>query len=172
MDALFSNDTEIEKVASCSSIGGEAPQKNALVLFLASFVVTLIVILIILALPKNMRLTFGLVLIGMDVIAVISLWIKAPKLTKKHNTSISEMGLIRTGESDKYHYDFYEDRFSVSGCVESNVMLSDILSVRDIGGAYQIKTPERSYTVKKSGFTEENKNSFRELMKKKNIKIS
>ena len=172
MDALFTNDTEIEKVASYNSFNKEAPQKNFLILFLASFVITLIVILIIVVLPKSMKVTFGLLLAGMDVIAVVSLWVKAPKTSKKDNSSISEMGLIRTGESDKYHYDFYEDRFSVSGSAEADVKYTDILSVRDIGGAFQIKTSERSYTVKKTGFPNENKKSFRKLMEKNNIIIS
>ena len=170
MNALFTNDSEIEKVTTYAGFGKEkGPRRNKLI-FAATAVMIAIVITMIFMIPSDYRVMAGLISAVLFGTAIVWMWIKAPGGREK-DSAMTGVGLIRTGDSEKYHYEFFETGFSVTKDEKKEYEYSSLSSVRDIGGAYQIKTADASYTVKKAGFSEDGDNRFRALMGSRGITI-
>lgn len=162
MEALFTNNTEIEKVASFTAMGHEKRTKRSSLVIIATAVMVAIALTMVFMIPSEYRVIAGIAAAVLFGTGIVMMWLKAPG--GKPSTSISDLGLIRTGDSEKYSYEFFDRSFSVTRDEKKEYEYSAILSVRDIGGAYQIKTQDASYTVKKAGFSEGGANRFKALM--------
>ena len=169
MEALFTNDTEIEKVASFAAAEHEKQTKRRPIVIIATAVMVAMLFTLIYLLPGKYKAAVGLLAGVLFGAAVIKLWLQSSG--EKTGGSITNVGLIRTGESEAFHYEFYEKCFTVTVKEKKEHDYSDIASIRDIGGAYQIKTADASYTVKKAGFSEGGNQRFKELMESSGIII-
>ncbi len=169
MNVLFSNDTDIEKVASFAALGNDRPKIRTKYIARISLAAAMIV-LILLASPADgwiKGLLSGILICGVIILAVIM----TSKGRKKSTGSTAELGFITTGECDRYHYDFFNDKISITGKEKIEVPISEIRTIRDIGSAYQLRASDRNYTLKKNGFTDGGAKKFTELMKTNGICI-
>ena len=170
MNTLFTNETTIENIISSQSFGSEPQRKRSLWLIAAILITVGLAVLLICLLPDPVKIFGGVAISIMIAIAVVQMWTKTPKL-KKASSKLSEAGYIRTGNSKLYSYSFTEDEFTVASDETKTVKISDIINVRDIRGAYQIKTADGNFTLKKKGFSDGGVKKFRDLMIYKGISI-
>ena len=170
MNALFTNTTEIEKVASYAAFGREKHRRRSGIIIIATVIMVAIALVMVLIMPREYRLVAGIVAFLLFGAAIVGLWLKAPKASGGES-AMSELGYIRTGDTVSYSYEFYEKSFSVTTDERKEYEFSRLLAVRDIGGAYQIKTADASYTLKKAGFSEGGEQKFRALMESSGIII-
>lgn len=171
MDILFTNDSEIEKVTQFASIGHEKPSRSNKLIIIATAVMIAIALTMVFMIPGEYRVLAGLLAALFFGGGIVWMWLKAPGAKGEKESSMAGVGLIRTGDSEKYHYDFFETGFSVTKDEKKDYEYSALISIRDIGGAYQIKTSDTSYTVKKKGFSEGGAKKFKALMESRGIII-
>ena len=170
MNAIFTNDSEIEKVTTFTGFGAEKRTRRSTLVIVATAVMLALAIVMVFMIPGEYRVIAGL---GAAVLfggGIVMMWKKAPG-GKSDTPAMSGVGLIRTGDSERFHYEFYENSFSVTKDEKKEYEYSSVVSVRDIGGAFQIKTAEASYTVKKSGFPGDGAKEFKPFMESCGITV-
>ena len=118
--------------------------------------------MIVLFVPMDLAVK-AIVLLVLAAVLVTAVILAEKKARDRVGTE-ADIGYVKTGENDRYHYDFYEDKVTVSGAAECVIPFAELLSVHDIGSAFQFRTSERSFTVKKSGFARDDIKRFRDLM--------
>ncbi len=170
MDKLFFNDTETEKVASFAAFSGEKKRSKTGIISVAAVFAAIITVLI-LGSPMSGGLKAVLVT-ALALIIIVPAVVLNVRKKKDHTGTTADMGFVRIGESDRYHFDFYEDKVVVSGADEREVRFSELISVRDIGGAFQLKLKDKNYSVKKQGFSEGGAKAFKALMERNKIYIN
>ncbi|MBR1383168.1 MAG: hypothetical protein IJ555_05075 [Ruminococcus sp.] len=170
MKTLFTNETTIENIISSAGFSSEPRRKRSVGMIIAMAITVVLTVIIIIFLPSSMKLFGGIVISILMAVAVVEMWIKSPK-PKEGSTKLSQAGFIRTGNSKLFSYSFTENDFTVSSDETETVSIEDIISVRDIGGAFQIKTPLKNYTLKKAGFSDGGEKKFHDLMIYKGVSI-
>lgn len=93
------------------------------------------------------------------------------KATSSATQDPDKASVIRTGDTFSYRYEFDETGFTVSGNADKTVRWEDVISIRNIGNAYQIKCGEDHFTVKKQGFTGGSDKAFKALLESKGITV-
>ncbi len=170
MAALFTNESVIEKITSFAGFGHEKQKRRSTIIVLATVIMVGIAFSLVFLIPREYRFVAALLSALLFGAAIVGMWLKVPKSTGS-GSAMTGMGLLRTGDSVTYRYEFFEDRFTASTDTTWEYPYSQLISVRDIGGAFQMKTPQAAYTVKKKGFSEGGLNAFKELMTRNRIQI-
>lgn len=165
MDKII-NDTTTEKVLS---LGGTHTERKKRSIAITIMFVILVAggIGCVMFIPwKHPALAF----ITAAVVAAVVITIYV-KLSYAESDNENKASVIHTGDTFSYHYEFDANGFTVSGDAQKTAKWSEISSVRNIGGAYQIKCSDANFTVKKNGFDKSSDNAFKALLKEKGINI-
>ena len=152
MDVLFFNDTEIEKVASYAAFSDGRRGGSAKLAARAAMAMSFLMVLLFITPIKTNVKVFSCAALGVGIISMIILLIR--KKDRSTTGTTADMGFVPTGDKQAYRYEFGLDGFTVRSDETREMSYSEIISVRDIGGAFQMKTSAASYTLKKSGFSD------------------